>query len=237
MNKSCIPFSAIGGDHAIEHENRSFKVFGGIKGLANREIALEQYFLIGPEMNNIIEDFCSAFDIENMSSRRDEHHELSGSKNQRITENVVKLSTVFHAHSTNFDETECVYNTVTKKVLDFKFAEPFLAHEEEGDKLLQKYIRERLEGDKSIWDTMAKRKLPTFVSNVKSVTVKIKDQLVNVREEHKLISRFLVTCRTRHNIDLPHLGEYEFSVVPRSLFSPDGHLHHTTDKAEIVRPD
>ena len=35
---------------------------------------------------------------------------------------------------------------------------------------------------------MTKRKLPTFVSNVKSVTIKVKDQLVNAREEHKLIA-------------------------------------------------
>ena len=78
VNKSCVPFSAIGGDHAIERENRSFKVLGGIK----------------------------------MSSKRDEHHGLTGSKNQRITENVKKLSTVFDAHNTNFEEFECVYNTI-----------------------------------------------------------------------------------------------------------------------------
>ena len=54
---------------------------------------------------------------------------------------------------------------------------------------------------------------------------KIKDKLVQVKEEHNLISRFLILCRTRHNIDLPsYLGDYEFSVVPRSLFTPDGQL-------------
>ena len=66
--------------------------------------------------------------------------------------------------------------------------------------------------------------------------MKINDQLVNVREEHKLISRFLVAYRTRHSIDLPnYLGDYEFSVVPRFLFTSDGKLYPTRDKSVVIR--
>ena len=35
INKTSVPFTAIGADHAIEHENRTMKVLGGIKGIAN----------------------------------------------------------------------------------------------------------------------------------------------------------------------------------------------------------
>ena len=31
VNKSNVPFSAIGADHALEQENRAVKVLGGIK--------------------------------------------------------------------------------------------------------------------------------------------------------------------------------------------------------------
>ena len=42
-------------------------------------------------------------------------------------------------------------------------------------------------------------------------------------------------CRTRHGIDLPsYLGDYEFSVVPRSLFTPNGQLYKSTDKSVIL---
>ena len=42
-------------------------------------------------------------------------------------------------------------------------------------------------------------------------------------------------CRTRHDIDLPsYLGDYEFSVVPRSLFTPNGQLYKSTDKSVIL---
>ena len=44
VNKTSIPFSAIGIDHAIEQENRAVKVLGGIKGITNNQL-LGEYFL------------------------------------------------------------------------------------------------------------------------------------------------------------------------------------------------
>ena len=42
-------------------------------------------------------------------------------------------------------------------------------------------------------------------------------------------------CRTRPYIDLlSYLGDYELSVVPRSLFTPDGQLYKSTDKSVIL---
>ena len=37
VNKTSIPFSLIGIDHAIKQENRAVKVLGGIKGIANNQ--------------------------------------------------------------------------------------------------------------------------------------------------------------------------------------------------------
>ena len=50
------------------------------------------------------------------------------------------------------------------------------------------------------------------------------------------MTRFTFASRSRPEIDLPHyLGEYEFSVVPRSLFSTDGKLLPTNDKSTLLR--
>ena len=199
------------------------KVLGGIKGIANGINKLDKYFIIAPEVNQIIHNCCETFDIEDYNAKRDEHHESTGNKNQRITSNVQKLDETFKTQDVNFDESECVFDVITKKVLTPKLAEEFLGHETIGKELLENFTKERFEGEKSIWGPITKRKLPTFGSNVKTVTVKIKDQLVHVKEQRKIISRFLIVCRTLHDIDLPlYLGDYEFSVVPRSLFTPDG---------------
>ena len=102
VNKSHIPFSAIGADHGIEQENQAMEVLGGIKGFANYDQALNE-FLTAAELGNIMESFCETFGIEEKQSRkRDEHYQLSGSKNYRITNNMTKISTVLKIHSINF---------------------------------------------------------------------------------------------------------------------------------------
>ena len=68
-----------------------------------------------------------------------------------------------------------VFNVITKKVLNPKLAEEFLAHETIGKELLEYFTKERFEEEKSIRDPITKRKLPTFGRNVKTATVKIKD--------------------------------------------------------------
>ena len=45
--------------------NRAMKVLGAIKTIANNQLALQQHFLIIPEMNNTIDEFCEIFDIQN----------------------------------------------------------------------------------------------------------------------------------------------------------------------------
>ena len=103
INKISMPFTAIGADHAIEYENRTMKVLGEIKGIANGINKLGKYFIIAPEINQIIQDFCEAFDIKDYNGKRDEHHELTGNKNQHITSNVQKLDETFKTQNVNFD--------------------------------------------------------------------------------------------------------------------------------------
>ena len=49
------------------------------------------------------------------------------------------------------------------------------------------------------------------------------------------MSRIHTVCGTRHDTDLPsYLGDYEFSIVPRSLFIPDGQLYKSTAESVIL---
>ena len=97
-------------------------------------------------------------------------------------------------------------------------------------------VSENLLGSKSIWDTIKKEKLPTFTKNCAQTKLTIDKQLVNIKEERKLMSRFAIAARTRPEIDLPaYFGSYEFSVVTKSLFATDGSLCFNTDKASIAQ--
>ena len=60
-------------------------------------------------------------------------------------------------------------------------------------------------------------------------------ELKNLKEERNPLSRFLVALRSRPGIVLSYyLGEFELSAVPRSLFTIDGSVHKTRDKADIA---
>ena len=236
VNKTIVPFSAIGADHGIEQENRALKVLGGIKGLSNCQHALSDYFLTAAELGNIVEDFCDKFSLKDKQYRkRDEHYQLTGSKRKRINENIEKILSVFTDHNVSFESCNTVYNIVTKKILPSQFATKFLAAKSIGKQRYKNFVQERLIGNTSIWELLGKEKLPTFSDNSKFVTINVNKQLIQVREERKLMTRLLIASRSRPDIDLPSkIGAYEFSVVPRSLFTADGSLYQTSDKAVIA---
>ena len=49
------------------------------------------------------------------------------------------------------------------------------------------------------------------------------------------MSRFLIAARKRPEMELEMcIGEYEFSVVPRSLFTPDGLPHTCNNKSQLI---
>ena len=62
---------------------------------------------------------------------------------------------------------------------------------------------------------------------------KVDYRVVQLREERPLLSRFLITSRKRPELDLEHcLGNFECTVVHRSLFTSDEEPFACTDKME-----
>ena len=78
---------------------------------------------------------------------------------------------------------------------------------------------------------MKKRKLLTFKGLTKFVKLKIKDKVVNLREE-----RLLVISRSPTGIDISGiLARDEFSVVLHALFNNEGKMIKCTDEAAFLR--
>ena len=75
---------------------------------------------------------------------------LTGSKSEKLNEDVRKLSQVFVSHEVKFNETDLLFNVITKKVLTEKFAKEFLEIENEGNKLKKLFVEERIVGSKFI---------------------------------------------------------------------------------------
>ena len=128
---------------------------------------------------------------------QEHHYQLKGGKNRRIADNVERVTTVFDHHNRNFEESDCVYNTATKKILAEKFEKVFLNHEQESEKCLQEFT----EGNIFIWKPLKKTKLPTFNANVKSMKTKIDGKTIRFKEESyvmkNVMSRLIVAARSR----------------------------------------
>ena len=145
-----------------------------------------------------------------------------------------ELSETFEKFSVSFEDSNNVLNLVTKAVLPDESEKDVLERDREGEAMFATFSTERLAGDKSIWE-MSKRNLLTLKSSSKTMKIKLKDKIIQLKEERNLMTRFIIASRMREEIDLPALlGKYEFSVVPRSMFSSDGRLLHCTDKSNVM---
>ena len=61
------------------------------------------------------------------------------------------------------------------------------------------------------------------------------DRIVELREDRPLFARMMMVCKSRPEIDIKEtVGQYEFSIVPRSLFAADGTMLHCSSKSNLM---
>ena len=179
MFQSDVPFTATGPDHGIEQENRGLKVIRGIKEIVNSHQVLDNSFLTAAELGNMIKDFCETLGInDNQNTKRDDYYQLAASKNTRIGD-VEKLSAIFNTYNVNFNHTDSVYNILTMKVLPATESTCILDSIKIGLERYEQFFNQNVEADSSIWDTLKKLMLPTFVNN-KTVKIKVNSMDVQV---------------------------------------------------------
>ena len=72
----------------------------------------------------------------------------------------------------------------------------------------------------SLWDKMKKKNLSLFFNASAPVQCRMKDKVIELREERGLLTRFLIIQQKRPEMmNLREaVGEYEFSALPSSLF-------------------
>ena len=72
----------------------------------------------------------------------------------------------------------------------------------------------------------------------KKIKVPLENKIIKLREERQLLGRFLVILGSRPGL-VPKLseviGNFEMSVVPRSLVAVDGTLHIPSDKSSLMK--
>ena len=129
-----------------------------------------------------------------------------------------------------------IVNLMTKAVMKDEVKVSIINRDQIGQEAFEQFVNERINSDaKFVWDPMKKLSLKLFRSSSKLVKTKIGEKVTELREERNLLARFLIIMRSRPEIDMKvAIGLYEFSAVPRSLFSADGEMLLAYDKASIL---
>ena len=226
VSKSLTPFTSIAPDHALEQENRSLKVKGGIVGITQNTNVLKRFFLIAPELKRLVGNFQSSFGINKTTSRK-EHREIRSCKLERVMKNKKKLLDIIVHHGDPFSNLSLdLSNIITNAVLPEGISEEILNRDQIGQQIFLQFVNERFVlASLSIWDPIKRRKISTFMKSNVTIELHSGDKVVKLKEERGLLQRFVIAARSRADLDLKEcIGAYEFGLIPRPLFSADGSL-------------
>lgn len=234
VTKSGIPFVSIGADHACEHLNRMMKVHSGLIGISNNANARQRFFMAAPELSRLSSQFKGQFDLN--TDKPTEHHDLKPSSVRREHEAVSKIKAAILSHGNPFDvEGDQLFNMMTHAYSPQEFVAQILNIDDTGQKLYQDYVTERINGEVCLWAPVKKQNNKMYMSGNKKRSVKIRDQIVDLKETKDLYGRLMVLAKSSRDIDQKQaIGNHEFTLTPRALFAPGGSVLPCTDKSKLI---
>ena len=82
---------------------------------------------------------------------------------------------------------------------------------------------------------MRKLQLKLWTSARRTLKQKVSAKVLELKDDRFLFARLLIVARSRPDIDLGQaIGTYEFTTLPRALFTADGSLVACTDKSKLM---
>jgi hypothetical protein len=234
-NKSGKTFCCLGADECLEQENRKMKVMGGLVGITLQPRTLTKYFLTAPYAQKLSSEVRLA--SHSQSSDSGPHHQVGQHSSSRQFTNAASLMASFKEFTVPFQyEGHDLVNLVTKRVASKSVTADVCRMSTAGTEQYDEFVRSRLV-DRSInvWDSMKNLKLQLFRSTAKKTRVQTAQGVVQVKQDSNLFTRSVLICRSRPDMDIKGiLGKYELTVVPRSLFHPDGSMIHSDGKSKLM---
>lgn len=241
VSKNEVPFTSIDPDHGIEHEQRKMKVKGGIIGTTNNQSALERYALTAPIFYQMTESYlkyipfyvCSKIILMNSffscsakptSENASVHHELIGSGfDNKLQKASVLLKTL--AKEGNPFGFEDLTNLMNFSIPNSKIVKDVLNRDTLGQKAFEDFRKKRMSSESTIpfWDPFKKIQLKMFSDT--EIVIKKLNITTTLKVEKQLYARLLFLSNSRPDLcPKTIIGEYEFSNIPASTFSPNGKM-------------
>ena len=217
------------------------KRHGGMVGLSQNENALDRLVTTTPHLAYSLKQYLNGFRKAAKSSQRNEDYQLSGAMAVRSRTSTLKLhhSIELYCAGNPFTEKPPLKSLVSSALVPDIAKKDILHFAEKGQKRFEDFINGRLRPTStlSVWDPMKKLKLKSFSNWMEKCKVRLGDKIIKLRKERELLGRFLIIQGSQPEL-VPKLaetiGEYEMSVVPRSLCAVDGSLYIPSDKSSLI---
>ena len=239
IKKNPVSFTAVGVDQAQEHINKIHKGDGGISGITNNTEALLRYCLSTPHLIRLAEQTEKMLGMESKSNIH--HHLLTNSTIARQEKYVYQLKMVlknsnpFSLHKSNDGSESKLYNLMTKEIMPDDVQDSILRTEERGEAAYREFVKERVCGEKNMWDKMTKIKYFGWSAGCKTIKVDVGSKEMTMKTSNSMMARLLVITRSSRAIDLKEvIGKYEFLTTNQKLMSSDGQLRRCSDKALLM---
>ena len=170
-------------------------------GITLNPSARAKFFLIAPELVRLAKE---AQEVVGLSSKIPRRH----------------LITTLRCFTNQFSEQRNdLFNLVTQVVVPQKIKEDLCNQSHIGQKLFEAFLCDRIQSNKTnLWAPMKKHKLSTWKDMGKKMKLTTGDTVVKLQEDRSLFARMMLVCKSRPEVE-EAIAQYEFSVVPRSLFS------------------
>ena len=210
------------------------KVDSGLTGISNNANARQRFFMASPELSRITREFRYQFNTKNDNVT--EHHVLSPSAVKRDHTAVDKIKSAILSHGNPFPvEGNTIHNLITHGYVPEEHVSQILDIDSTGQHLYKEYVDKRINGTASLFAQVKKENNKMYLSGVKKTKVMLRDKAVNLKETKYLCGRLKILTKSSREIDQQHaIGNFEFTVTPRSLFAPNGELLPCNDKSKLI---
>ena len=133
------------------------KAQGGLTWISNNPNARQQFFLATSALSCLTKDFKSQFYTS--ESQAAVHHDLSSGKVKREHGTITSIKEAIARHGNPVAvEGSAIYNLITHAYIPDEYVPQILNSDDNGQKLYEDHVSERINGEVSLWTPVKKRK-------------------------------------------------------------------------------
>lgn len=174
------------------------------------------------------------FNIEKRSAVY--HPELSPAAVKRNHEAVTKLKAAILAHGNPFAiEGQALFILITHAYIPDEHVPQILNMDDMGQKMFEEYVSDRINGNVSLWTPMKRQNNKMFTSGNKKHAVKVRDNIIDMKETKDLYGRFMVLTKSNQDVHQKDaIGNHKLTLTPRVRFAPNGSLLTCSDESKLI---